>query len=272
MLPPCLIPLNPPLSIPHPQPSTRPHTHAHTLTYTRRSSRARPTRPPPAAPRPAQGLEVVPLTLEVGDYVLSPDICAERKSISDLRASLASGRLYHQAEAMTKHYKTPVLLIEFEGDKAFALQVWGGVFVSVCICVCVCVRARWASAWSARCTPRTSCPCLAAESTRGRLLGCAACPYHAAPRLLALLPGSPAAPAGLQRDWGRGAAAQPDGAHRAARPALPPPAPHLVALPPRHRRHLPAAQGQPGRARPGDRWVRGKAGSGGLGWAGLGWR
>lgn len=23
---------------------------------------------------------------------------------------------------MTKHYKTPVLLIEFEGDKAFALQ------------------------------------------------------------------------------------------------------------------------------------------------------
>lgn len=30
-----------------------------------------------------------------------------------------------QAEAMSKHYKTPVLLIEFEGDKAFALQVGG---------------------------------------------------------------------------------------------------------------------------------------------------
>lgn len=44
-----------------------------------------------------QGLEVVPLTLEVGDYVLSPDICCERKSISDLKGSLASGRLYHQA-------------------------------------------------------------------------------------------------------------------------------------------------------------------------------
>jgi DNA excision repair protein ERCC-4 len=58
----------------------------------------------------------------VGDYVLSPEICVERKSISDLKGSLASGRLYHQAEAMTKHYKTPVLLIEFEGDKAFALQ------------------------------------------------------------------------------------------------------------------------------------------------------
>ena len=27
-----------------------------------------------------------------------------------------------QAEAMTKHYKTPILLIEFEADRAFALQ------------------------------------------------------------------------------------------------------------------------------------------------------
>ena len=45
---------------------------------------------------PVQGLEVVPLTLEVGDYVLSPEICCERKSISDLKGSLASGRLYHQ--------------------------------------------------------------------------------------------------------------------------------------------------------------------------------
>ncbi len=81
------------------------------------------------APRslPVQGLELVPLTLEVGDYVLSSELCVERKSIADLRGSLASGRLYHQAEAMSKHYRTPLLLIEFEGDKAFALQVgrWG---------------------------------------------------------------------------------------------------------------------------------------------------
>lgn len=125
--------------------------------------------------------------MQVGDYILSPEICCERKSIPDLRQSLASGRLYHQArrggrpagwglgawvaagggegvavrhaapshladaspalalaptgiqpnqapaapqnptppqaEAMARHYKTPVLLIEFEGDKAFALQV-----------------------------------------------------------------------------------------------------------------------------------------------------
>lgn len=81
--------------------------------------------PPPPPPVP-QDLELVPITLEVGDYVLSPELCVERKSIADLRGSLASGRLYHQAEAMTKHYKTPLLLIEFEGDKAFALQVGCG--------------------------------------------------------------------------------------------------------------------------------------------------
>ena len=49
-------------------------------------------------------------------------MCVERKSLSDLRQSFLSGRLYHQAEAMTKHYKTPILLIEFDRDKAFALQ------------------------------------------------------------------------------------------------------------------------------------------------------
>lgn len=70
----------------------------------------------------SKGMEVVPLTLEVGDYVLSPEICVERKSIPDLRGSLQSGRLYTQAEAMTKYYKTAILLIEFEGDRAFALQ------------------------------------------------------------------------------------------------------------------------------------------------------
>ncbi len=33
---------------------------------------------------------------------------------------------------MTKHYKTPVLLIEFEGDKAFALQARGGCACAAC--------------------------------------------------------------------------------------------------------------------------------------------
>lgn len=36
---------------------------------------------------------VIPATLTVGDYILSPDICVERKSLSDLVQSFTSGRL-----------------------------------------------------------------------------------------------------------------------------------------------------------------------------------
>jgi len=54
--------------------------------------------------------------------VLSPEICVERKSVADLIQSLGSGRLFHQAETMLRHYKRPALLIEFDEGKPFALQ------------------------------------------------------------------------------------------------------------------------------------------------------
>ncbi|CEG44750.1 dna repair endonuclease xpf [Plasmopara halstedii] len=69
-----------------------------------------------------EGLFVLPVTLEIGDYILSPEICVERKSISDLFGSLNSGRLFNQAESMRRFYKTPVLLIEFSQGKSFSLQ------------------------------------------------------------------------------------------------------------------------------------------------------
>uniref|UniRef100_A0A7N0VF28 ERCC4 domain-containing protein n=1 Tax=Kalanchoe fedtschenkoi TaxID=63787 RepID=A0A7N0VF28_KALFE len=69
-----------------------------------------------------KGMRIIPVTLEVGDYILSPLICVERKSIQDLFMSFASGRLYHQAEMMTRYYRIPVLLIEFSQDKSFSFQ------------------------------------------------------------------------------------------------------------------------------------------------------
>ncbi|KAF8639006.1 hypothetical protein AX17_001785 [Amanita inopinata Kibby_2008] len=71
----------------------------------------------------AANLMVVPATLTVGDYILTPDICVERKSLADLVASFNSGRLYTQCELMSVHYKHPILLIEFEEDKAFSLEL-----------------------------------------------------------------------------------------------------------------------------------------------------
>ncbi|KAK7448452.1 DNA repair protein RAD16 [Stygiomarasmius scandens] len=71
----------------------------------------------------AANLLVIPATLTVGDYILTPEICVERKSLADLVSSFNSGRLYTQCELMSVHYKTPVLLIEFEEDKAFSLEI-----------------------------------------------------------------------------------------------------------------------------------------------------
>ncbi|XP_076298150.1 DNA repair endonuclease XPF mei-9 isoform X1 [Lasioglossum baleicum] len=69
-----------------------------------------------------RGMKIEPITLLVGDYILSPEICVERKSISDLIGSLISGRLYNQAVSMTRHYAQPMLLIEFDPNKAFCFQ------------------------------------------------------------------------------------------------------------------------------------------------------
>jgi DNA excision repair protein ERCC-4 len=70
----------------------------------------------------SKGMNLEPLTLEVGDYILSPDICVERKSVPDLVGSFASGRLFQQAEKMTRFYKLAILLIEFDEHRPFGLQ------------------------------------------------------------------------------------------------------------------------------------------------------
>jgi DNA excision repair protein ERCC-4 len=70
----------------------------------------------------ARGMDIIPCMLTVGDYVLTPEICVERKSISDLIGSLGNGRLYNQAETMLEHYKSPMLLIEFEQNRSFTLE------------------------------------------------------------------------------------------------------------------------------------------------------
>ncbi|XP_058796659.1 DNA repair endonuclease XPF [Phymastichus coffea] len=73
-------------------------------------------------------MEIEPVTLLIGDYILSPDICVERKSMADLIGSLNSGRLYNQAVAMSRYYAKPMLLIEFDPNKPFGLQ--GKYYVS----------------------------------------------------------------------------------------------------------------------------------------------
>nr|XP_019606236.1 PREDICTED: DNA repair endonuclease XPF [Rhinolophus sinicus] len=72
-----------------------------------------------------RGIDIEPVTLEVGDYILTPEMCVERKSISDLIGSLNNGRLYSQCISMSRYYKRPVLLIEFDPSKPFSLTARG---------------------------------------------------------------------------------------------------------------------------------------------------
>lgn len=73
------------------------------------------------------GINVIPCMLTIGDYILSPKICVERKSISDLVQSFSSGRLFQQCKQMFRHYELPVLLIEFDGTQSFSLEPFSEV-------------------------------------------------------------------------------------------------------------------------------------------------
>ena len=74
---------------------------------------------------------IVPCMLTVGDYVLSPNICIERKSVKDLISSFKDGRLYNQAETMLQYYKSPMLLIEFDQNKSFTLEPFADLSGSI---------------------------------------------------------------------------------------------------------------------------------------------
>ncbi len=69
----------------------------------------------------SRGFDIVPLMLEIGDYIVANDIVIERKTVSDLIGSFADGRLFKQCTNMQTHYAIPVLLIEFQGGP-FLLQ------------------------------------------------------------------------------------------------------------------------------------------------------
>eukprot|EP00919_Chromeraceae_sp_WS-2016_P078265 GHVR01185404.1.p1 GENE.GHVR01185404.1~~GHVR01185404.1.p1 ORF type:complete len:361 (-),score=51.49 GHVR01185404.1:2467-3549(-) len=69
-----------------------------------------------------KGLRLIPATIAVGDYILSRDLCVERKSIADLVQSFQSGRLYFQVLRMSRHYQCPVLLVDTEKTPSFRLM------------------------------------------------------------------------------------------------------------------------------------------------------
>ena len=64
------------------------------------------------------------MQLTVGDYIISDQICVERKAVytGDLFSSFISGRLLQQIENMERYYDIPILLIEFDDSIPFKLS------------------------------------------------------------------------------------------------------------------------------------------------------
>ena len=58
--------------------------------------------------------------LQVGDYIITPEICLERKSLSDLIGSLQNGRLYTQATAMTRF----TVIYAYDNIIDMAFKIW----------------------------------------------------------------------------------------------------------------------------------------------------
>jgi len=50
--------------------------------------------------------------LKVGDYVVSPEIAVERKTVHDLLSSIYDGRLFLQCSDLVKHYQKPLIVVQ----------------------------------------------------------------------------------------------------------------------------------------------------------------
>ncbi|HEX7032989.1 MAG TPA: ERCC4 domain-containing protein [Nitrososphaera sp.] len=50
--------------------------------------------------------------LKVGDYVVSPEIAIERKTVRDLVSSIYDGRLFIQCSDLVTHYQKPLLVVQ----------------------------------------------------------------------------------------------------------------------------------------------------------------
>ncbi|MEM5811348.1 MAG: ERCC4 domain-containing protein [Candidatus Aenigmatarchaeota archaeon] len=58
------------------------------------------------------GFKIIKENLDVGDFILSKDICIERKSYSDFVSSLIDKRIFTQCENLSKNFRKPIIIVE----------------------------------------------------------------------------------------------------------------------------------------------------------------
>ena len=63
------------------------------------------------------GIHVEIKTLQVGDYIVSPETVVERKSIQDFMSSIFDGRLFDQCNRLKQNFQFPIILLEGNVDE-----------------------------------------------------------------------------------------------------------------------------------------------------------
>lgn len=66
--------------------------------------------------------EVKVKQMDVGDYVLSQDVCVERKTVEDFLQSIIDGRLFNQVVTLASNYDKPLLILEGGQNELFTLR------------------------------------------------------------------------------------------------------------------------------------------------------
>ncbi len=68
------------------------------------------------------GVKIIMKPLDVGDYILSKDVCAERKTTEDFLSSMLDGRLFGQLKNMRENYAKPLIIMEGNMQDLFTLR------------------------------------------------------------------------------------------------------------------------------------------------------
>ena len=74
------------------------------------------------------------LQRRIADYIVSEEVCVERKTISDLVDSIIDGRVFSQAREMTNCFEKPIMIIEGdlrEGFKRIGENQLTGAILSI---------------------------------------------------------------------------------------------------------------------------------------------
>ncbi|MFH8080306.1 MAG: ERCC4 domain-containing protein [Candidatus Aenigmatarchaeota archaeon] len=72
--------------------------------------------------------------IEVGDFLISEDVCIERKEVNDFISSIIDGRLFRQVEEMKKCYKKVLLIIEgIKNNERITENAYKGAIASLII-------------------------------------------------------------------------------------------------------------------------------------------